>query len=382
MTEQTEFSRLFSKYIDGTATAAETRSFLSMANQAAYQQELETLVDAEITSQKLQHNLDAAEKQAILDHIFSNTEQQPAKTRRLWQRIAIAASILIACSTGSYFLLHQTPVQQVASNTEELAPVQHGVTLTLANGQKIVLSQRHTGQIATVNGTRINQQDSLLRYQGKAVAEDVKMNTLTNNGSSKFSVTLADGTEAILDVSSSLTYPNNFTGKDRQVVLNGQGYFKVKHDAAHPFIIKAGDEVIEDIGTEFNVKAYGDEAVVKTTLIAGAVKVSANDRSVVLKPGEQALDLLVKPANIEEATAWLQGQLVFHHERLENILHTVARVYGVTIIWQDEETKAYTFGGSVNRNDKLASVLNYFRKAGKVDFKVEGKTVKVFKRKK
>jgi transmembrane sensor len=143
--------------------------------------------------------------------------------------------------------------------------------------------------------------------------------------------------------------------------------------------LTAGTDHIEDIGTEFNVNAYEHT---KTTLITGAVKVSESEKSLMLKPGEQAVDMIVKEANIEEVTAWLQGQIIFHHETLENILKTVARVYDVTIIWQDPETKRYKFGGSVSRTDKLANVLNYLRKAGKVDFKVEGKTVKVFKRNK
>jgi hypothetical protein len=353
--------KLIERYVAGEATDKELLAFFALVNKG----ELDALIPAHMDKE--------IEEQRCQPVVKPN--------RKKW---LIAAVAVVALSIPAYLLLNKSPdnIQLAQNQPEQISPVNHNVTLTLANGQKITLSKKHTGQIATVNGTRINQQDSLLSYQGEAVAEDVKMNKLTNNGSSKFSVTLADGTEAILDVSSSLTYPSNFTGQDRRVSLAGQGYFKVKHNAAHPFIISAGNEVIEDIGTEFNVKAYGDEAVVKTTLIAGAVKVSANDRSVFLKPGEQALDLLVKPANIEEATAWLQGQLVFHHETLENIMRTVSRVYGVTVVWQDPETKTYTFGGSVNRKDQLASVLNYFRKAGKVDFKVEGKTVKVFKRKK
>jgi ferric-dicitrate binding protein FerR (iron transport regulator) len=237
----------------------------------------------------------------------------------------------------------------------------------------VKLNKGYHGQIAA----NISQQDSLLNYKSSKVTE-ITDNTLTNNSADKFTVTLADGTQATLDVASTLTYPSAFD-KGRKVTMTGQVYFKVKHDANKPFTLIAGTDHIEDIGTEFNVNAYEHT---KTTLISGAVKVSENEKSVILKPGEQAIDMIVKVANTEEALAWLQGQIIFHHETLESILKIVARVYDVTFVWEDPETKKLTFGGSVSRTDKLANVLNYFRKAGKVDFKVEGKIVKVFKRNK
>ena len=52
---------------------------------------------------------------------------------------------------------------------------------------------------------------------------------------------LADGTQVWLNANSRLVYPTAFKGKNREVELQGEGYFKVAHDAHHPFIVKAGD---------------------------------------------------------------------------------------------------------------------------------------------
>ncbi|MEO3402807.1 DUF4974 domain-containing protein [Mucilaginibacter sp. CAU 1740] len=79
---------------------------------------------------------------------------------------------------------------------------------------------------------------------------------------------------------------------------------------------------------------------------------------------------------------WLQGKLVFHHEALESIMKKIARIYDVQVVWTDEQAKSVTFNGSVNRTKKLATVLNFFRKTGEVDFKVEGKTITISSKRK
>lgn len=374
---------LLKKYTDGTATPeerqlVETYFFRYLAKKDALPGE-ERLLN------------DQADVRAFLQGHIAPDEGAPIKVRKLWPRIAAAASVLLLLSTGAYFILHKTPAQQTAQNDpEQISPVQKGVVLTIAKGQQIILQQNHNGRIAVMANTQITQTGNILNYQqNQPDAQKQEMQTLTNNSGSKFTVDLADGSEATLDVASSLTYPVAFNANDRRVSMTGQVYFKVKHDTRHNFLVDYRNEETRDIGTEFNINAYDDEPLVKTTLITGAISVRLSNLKtggLLLKPGEQVIadgdNLKVAPANIEESTAWLQGQMVFHHQTLEAIMRNVARIYNVTVIWKDPETKKLTFGGSVTRSEKLATILNYFRKAGDVDFLVEGKTVTVIRKKK
>jgi len=300
-------------------------------------------------------------------------------TRRLWPRIAAAAAaILIGITIGGYLLLKQPKTQQLAkSDPEKISPLTTGVVLTLSNGQRIPLNHGHRGRITSGSTTTIDQQDSLLTYRpGYTAAEAVETNTVTNNSGRKFSLRLADGTEAILDVRSTLTYPVAFLGKTREVSALGQVYFKVKHNDKQPFLVKVEGELIEDIGTEFNVNAYENA---RTTLVEGAVKVNEH----LLKPGQMAVaetneKIVVSEVNITEVTAWLQDRIIYKETSLETIMKEVARIYQVKVIWQDDLRKR-TFGVILSRKKPLSNVLNYFRETGNVDFKVEGKTVTVFK---
>src|SRR6202000_1357309 len=109
-------------------------------------------------------------------------------------------------------------------------------------------------------------------------------------------------------------FPTSFNGKDRDVKLTGEASFKIKHDPNHPFHIIAGDKKVEDIGTQFDVNAYDDEPVFKTTLVEGAAKVSRGNQSVTLKPGQQARiatgidQIAVQQVDPENEIAWMNGK--------------------------------------------------------------------------
>jgi ferric-dicitrate binding protein FerR (iron transport regulator) len=308
-------------------------------------------------------------------------------TRRLWPRIAAAASIILAITAGGYLFLNKpsAPGQSVAAKSEDLLPANNGVVLTIAGGKQLVLDDNHPGAVQTADGARANQSAKALKYEQSSAADPVK-HTLTNNSGSKYNLTLSDGTQVALDAASSITYPVAFTGKERKVSVTGQVYLKVTHNAASPFRVAVADELIEDIGTAFNISAYADEAVRRVTLVEGAVKVSRKTQAVLLQPGEEvvATDEMMdrRPADLEKTLGWLRGKQIFNREPLENIMNQISRIYDVRLIWVDPEAKKMKFGGSFDRTRKLSTVLNFLRKVGPdIDFLVEGKTVRIFKKK-
>lgn len=370
------FDELAAKIENGTATKEELNLYNAWFN--TYSNELEW---------------DAGELGPLEDrksHLFENIHaeikrQSPAKVIPLYYKLVAAASIALLIIGGAWFYRHQEPVtsQLVQNQPEAISPKQQGIFLTLGNGKHLVIDQRHHGQLKTDDGAEAEQSGEALTYSAQSAVTAVATQTLTNNSGNKFSLTLADGSQVYLDAQSTITYPTMFNGKERKVSITGQAYFKVKHNAGQPFYVTAANETVEDIGTEFNINAYEDETAIKTTLVEGAVKIN---HTLDLKPGEQAQfinnELKTVPADIEAVTAWLQGKMVFHHEPLESILNKVSRIYDIQIVWLDIDLKKHKFGGSVNRTKQLATILNFFRNTGEVDFLVEGKTVKVFKPKK
>lgn len=301
----------------------------------------------------------------------------------MWPRIAVASSIVLALTTGGYMLFQKQAAQkQMITNIERLVPRQSGLVLTLNTGKKIALDPAARGNTRVADGTQLHQKNGEISY-GAATADNNELltHTLTNNSGNKYSLILADGTEAYLDAQSSITYPINFKGKLREVSVTGQAYFKVKHDAAHPFLVHANNQTIEDIGTEFNIRAFDGDAA--TTLVEGSVRVQlgAKGKDVLLTPGQQTLvtgnKLVIKEADLEETVDWLQGKLIFSHRELGDILADVSRIYGVQFAWQNDGLKAIKFNGAVSRTRKLAAILEFFRNTGKVNFLIKDNRVQV-----
>ncbi len=81
-----------------------------------------------------------------------------------------------------------------------------------------------------------------------------------------------------------------FQGDRREVELTGEAYFQVAKDSARPFIVRVGEAYIRVLGTAFNISAYPDDRIIKTTLESGSVKMGVSDlEPVCLQPCQQAV---------------------------------------------------------------------------------------------
>ncbi|SDF12732.1 FecR family protein [Mucilaginibacter pineti] len=304
-------------------------------------------------------------------------------SKRLWPRTAAAASIAIAVSAALYFGHPNRPKLKTASLDElrNTMPVRDGVYLNTRNGPTVNLSTAKYRTIRFPDGSGARASAENLDYTLKN--ETSTVHTLTNNSAERFTVTLNDGTRASLDIGSSISYPTAFSGTSREVNVTGQTYFEVAHDSKRPFRVRTRETVIEDIGTAFNIDAYGPEVL--TTLVEGAASVRAAHIKTILRQGEQARSTSAGieklNADLESVTDWLQNDITFNHELLNSILFRVGRIYNVSFIWQEDSLKELRFNGSVSRKKKLANVLDYIRKTGPVDFvAIEGK-IKVVRKK-
>jgi transmembrane sensor len=197
---------------------------------------------------------------------------------------------------------------------------------------------------------------------------------------SPYPLILADGTKVWLNAASSIIFPVAFTGKDRTVTITGEAYFEVAHNATQPFKVKANGQMIEDIGTAFNVNAYSDEPVVTTTLLQGSVRVSLtdNEASVVLKPGDQAKAAngglkLKSNVDLDGAVAWKSGIFQFKNTRIDEVLRQAARWYDVDVDYR-QGIPDQTFTGRISENVNLSGLLEILSYSG-VHFRIEGNKI-------
>ena len=216
-------------------------------------------------------------------------------THRRWMSMSAAAVLFFAIAGSSYFLLVQksnhTPAI-IAANKDH-APGSNKAILTLADGSQVVLDEAKQGDVAQQSGVKIIKLDSgMLAYTSSeppvSGKVEVAYNTITTPRGGQYQLILQDGSHVWLNSASSLKFPTAFPGNNRTVELTGEGYFEVAKNASKPFIVSVGKMEVNVLGTHFNVIAYADENAIKTTLLEGSVKVTHGANNALIVPGQQA----------------------------------------------------------------------------------------------
>lgn len=357
--------QLIERYIDGKATEKELMAFFGLIHRRELDELLLQYMDSDFEAARLEASFAPARR----------------KSGRWW---VAAASILIAISLGGYFLLHKQPAQQIAQNQQhDIAPGRNQATLTLAGGQKIILTKGLNGKLAQQGNTQISvNAGTAIAYTSGSTATKIDYNTLsTAKGEmSPYPLILADGTKVWLNAASSITFPTAFPGKERIVTVTGEAIFEVAHNAAHPFKINVAGQTVEDIGTEFNINAYPDEPTVRVTLASGKVKIMKGGHEVLLDPGQVAITLAntgnikVKDADLDAAFAWKNGMFLYDDEPLSGIMRQIARWYDVDVVFDGADPNKLFYGG-ISRYKNVSQVLRKLELTGGVHFTIEGRRV-------
>ncbi len=153
-------------------------------------------------------------------------------------------------------------------------------------------------------------------------------------------VRLPDGTTVRLNGKSELDYKQNFGLKDRQVQLDGEGFFSVAHNVEKKFVVNTKFIDIEVFGTQFNVYSYENKDRVEMALVKGHVKVVTNRppyQSVDVHPNQKIVyekhsgKMQLVDTDNQLETAWMTHDLVFHSEPLKTVLECVGRKFGLPI---------------------------------------------------
>lgn len=330
----------------------------------------------------------AAEQiEASHDEVLDRLKQRP-KTRGIGylKHIAVAASILLCVGLG--FVLFNRKIEPVAGlakkKLEDVLPGGNKATLTLADGSVVDLDKALNGEITKQNGivirkTENGQLEYIIQDDPDAVSGT---NTIATPRGGQYQVSLPDGTKVWLNAASSLKYPYPFAKNERLVELQGEAYFEVAKDRQRPFKVRANQQTVEVLGTHFNINAYTDEPMQKTTLLEGAVKVVAGGNEVRLKPGEQAkfnaasTELMVdKNIDPDQYIAWKNEVFAFNNEDLKSVMRQISRWYDIDVAYKGKITTEKYFG-EIPRSANLAEVFKILE-LNHVHVQVSGKTMTI-----
>ena len=304
-----------------------------------------------------------------------------------WRKIGASAACIMALIMGAYFWLQPVKNNTFVNKTvpqkkllNDVAPGGQRALLTLADGTQIVLDSASTGLLAQQGNAQVvklSNGEILYNASGGKNAE-ILFNTMSTPAGGIYQLILPDGSKVWLNSTSSIRYPTEFSAKVRLVEITGEAYFEIAKNADKPFIVKVNNLTeVKVTGTHFNVNAYDDEAVIKTTLLEGSVNISQGGISSALVQGQQAqinkkgLIKRIDAADLEEAVAWKNGNFLFNSAGLSTVLRQAARWYDLEIIYEGKIPDD-KFSGQISRSVNLSSLLKWIQWS-EIHFKLVGK---------
>jgi transmembrane sensor len=353
---------------------------------------------------KLDHELSMAmEREGQLSNL-DETVAAP-RIRKLWPRLAGIAAAIAIIGFGAWFVYSlegsADRADQLKYVKKDIAPGKNGATLTLANGRVITLSSARTAVAIGSNSLTYADGSAVLANEHSGTDLSNTDITAATGRAQTYALTLPDGTRVWLNAATKLTFPSNISSSEkRTIILDGEAYFEVYKDKAHPFIVEVvekdnlPEQEVTVVGTHFNVSAYSNNEQIKTTLLEGSVQVKmagkGKDRTIpgadgaILKVNQQSVvshssKIVIENVNAQESVDWKNGTFVFEHQKLSEILKEVERWYDVRVTYKDDILRNQTFTGEISRNDHVSELLKILERTGKVSFDIQGRTIIVDK---
>lgn len=351
---------------------------------------------------QLQHSTDSTLSEEELKEDFSKLSEKvlenikPNKKKDIHKYIKLsiaAASILIISFVVALYSNRDSDVltdKDKLSSLEEnkIVPGSKKAILTLGNNTQVVLDEGLDGRISDQGGIQIKKtEDGKVLYtvvEGTQTnSTEIVYNSISTPSGGEYEIQLADGTKVWLNALSSIRFPTKFQGNSRQVEVTGEVFFDVSHNAKMPFQVVTGRQLVEVLGTQFNINAYEKE--IKTSLLEGSVRVSStgSNKHRILKPGDQSIlfsssSMDVKQVDMEQVLAWKNGYFIFDNDDFEGVMNQIERWYDVTVDYSDP-VQNIKLGGAIARKRNLQDVLSLLELSANVKFKLEGRKVIVSK---
>lgn len=362
--DKNELESLLQRYLDGACSSEERRQVEAWYNRTRF----------------AEHAISEEEIDEDVRAIRNRLRRQVTKQRTIWVRYAAAVVLVLGIGgalywTGVYELIPNR--REMVATVADIPPGGNKATLTLADGRTIELNNSQKG---IVLGQEITYTDgtNVLAPHGAAIASDggqsepsdiLNLVTLTTPKGGQYQIMLPDGTSVWLNAASSLQYSPHAVAGERVVRLDGEAYFEVARDEKSPFKVITAGQVIEVLGTHFNVSSYADDPTVKTALVAGQVRVvdQATQEEAILKPGEYAVSagnapMQVVKGDVSNAIAWKNGLFRFDNTDIETIMRQLSRWYDVEVVFEGTKPDIILWGEVYRQVDatQALEILTFF----------------------
>lgn len=351
----------------------------------------------------------ALERELILYETSVKAKPRIYRTRRFWKQFTAIAAVLLLLFIWTSREENSPDVLQTVGNEiyvdtflwsssdtslpqpplfNDPKPAKSDAVLTLTDGYKVDIESLSKGKEFIRAGLKIKKMEgnnlSITFEDNKHKDLSSQMNTIKTPKGGLYSITLGDGTNVQMNTASTLKFPSRFIGNHRQVYLDGEAFFDVKHDPERQFIVSSGSgdskQEIAVYGTKFNVMAYPEKEAYITTLLEGSVKVIAPAQGLetFLIPNEQSKvgSSIFERSKADSMAnlAWKNNLFYFSNMPFEDVMLEISRWYNVKVIYKGPHPNSHIWA-EMARDKTLTEVLGALAQANDVQFDVKGKEV-------
>lgn len=197
---------------------------------------------------------------------------------------------------------------------------------------------------------------------------------------------LPDGSMVTLSPGSHLDYPSSFDDRAaREVFLQGQAFFDIKHNVSRLFIVHTGKLSTTVLGTSFNIKAMPGDSNITVTVKQGKVRVSDDTKVVaIINPNEQItynnrsqIGAQLKIVSVDSCLRWKDRDLFVDNVTLSEAARLLEEQYHAKIAIGDASISARRFTATFARNQSFENILKSICLFNDLSYQYDKKTQKV-----
>ncbi len=344
---------------------------------------------------RLNHRINSSEKEKeqITEPLVDSRLTNYQRHFQLRSLLKYAAILILALSVGAagFWGLYQHQKSYVYITKADSG--ENGkARLQLSNGTKVDL-EKDNSKIALSGDQKITiDNEKVIDLNKTTPGEESKMNEVFVPYGKKTQLTLEDGTKVWLNAGSRMAFPTRFTGKKREVFLEGEGYFEVAHNPKLPFYVNTNEIAIKVLGTKFDISAYKSDKMIETVLLEGSVAISERSalgflkRESILMPNQKASYdrndgsiVLREEPDVDYAIAWTEGWYKFQRQSIDDVLNKLQRYYNVKFILSPEFPKEDLITGKLDLKDSIAQVMRALDVIVILQYRIDGDQIYIEK---
>ena len=308
------------------------------------------------------------------------------KILRPYLAVAMAACIAALC----YLVLPLGEENHTASNRMQQQLAKMGNVVYMAEEERNVISLSLDGKmidLAAKSGSSksgfVLTSDNVIRmFDVPEDNHDEAVITVPHGQTA--TVVLDDSTKVTLNAGSTFAFPCHFDKEGfRKVKLQGEGYFEVKHDEQHPFVVNGKQLNVTVLGTIFDVRNF-DQEQARVALLQGKVSVDVAQQQTILEPGQLAVVgtsgfVSVETADFEQVLGWKNGQFYFDGQSLREIMLELGRWYNMSVVFASNQHIDERLHFSMERTASAEEVIRQLQLicSAKIQFRQKQNTILV-----